>query len=95
MKTDITGDKYGGRTVDFNGATNEDLVAVLNAFTEHINTLRGGDETQQAMYADLVKQISGKRMSAQEMSTLLGQLNGVKDNEAMLKRLAKARTGGQ
>ena len=96
MKDDITGDKYGGRTVDFNGATNEDLVTVLNSFTSHINNLRGGSNEQKAQYEALVKKLSGKRMSQEDMSALMTQLVGDGEQTRELReRLARARTGGR
>ena len=42
LKYDIEGAKYGGRTVDFNGATNEDIALTLDAFNNHLNQLKAG-----------------------------------------------------
>ena len=88
LKTDIQGNKYGGRTVDLSGLTNQEMVATLHAFTSHFNRLRDEDEDA---YNDLLERISGKRMDADSMNALLGQMLAGEENEALLAKLKHMR----
>ena len=88
LKTDIQGNKYGGRTVDLSGLTNQEMVATLHAFTSHFSRLRDEDE---GAYNDLLERISGKRMDADSMNALLGQMLAGEENEALLAKLKHMR----
>ena len=88
LKTDIQGNKYGGRTVDLSGLTNQEMVATLHAFTSHFSRLRDEDEDA---YNDLLERISGKRMDADSMNALLGQMLAGEENEALLAKLKHMR----
>ena len=88
LKADIQGNKYGGRTVDLSGLTNKEMVATLNAFTSHFSRLRDEDE---GAYNDLLERISGKRMDADSMNALLGQMLAGEENEALLAKLKSMR----
>ena len=94
MKEDIVGDKYGGRTVDFEGATNEDIVTVLDAFSRHLKTLQEGGGARMREYQTLVESISGPRMSDDAMETLMRQIMGDDEYDARSARLLRARSGG-
>lgn len=93
LKYDIEGAKYGGRTVDFNGATNEDIALTLDAFNNHLNQLKAGGEEGKAKYEQLARQLSGTRMSDKEMNALMGQLLAGEEHKERRKRLANARNG--
>ena len=88
LKTDIQGNKYGGRTVDLSGLTNQEMVATLHAFTSHFSRLRDEDE---GAYNDLLERISGKRMDVDSMNALLGQMLAGEENEALLAKLKHMR----
>ena len=88
LKADIQGNKYGGRTVDLSGLTNKEMVATLNAFTNHFSRLRDEDENA---YNNLLEQISGKRMDTNSMNALLAQMLGGEENEALLAKLKSMR----
>ena len=88
LKVDIQGNKYGGRTVDLSGLTNQEMVATLHAFTSHFSRLRDEDE---GAYNDLLERISGKRMDADSMNALLGQMLAGEGNEALLAKLKHMR----
>ena len=72
MKADIQGDKYGGRTVDLRSVQNDQLINIIDSFTNHVNTLR--DQQDQGDFQNLVKTIAGKRMEAPQLISLLRQL---------------------
>lgn len=86
LKTDLQGKKYGGRTVDLGGLKNEEVVRLLNGFTQHFSSLRSGDAAQQAQYQALLGQIAGKRMDAQSLHSLMG--NFVQDEEELERLMA-------
>ena len=92
LKSDLEGAKYGGRTVTFNGATNEDIVLTLDAFSHRLNQLKAGGEEGKAKYERLARKLSGKRMTDEEMNTLLGRLLAGDENKRRRERLANART---
>lgn len=81
LKTDLQGKKYGGRTVDLGGLKNEEVVGLLNGFTQHFSSLRSGDAAQQAQYQALLGQIAGKRMDADSLRGLMG--NFVQDEDEL------------
>lgn len=81
LKTDLQGEKYGGRTVDLGGLKNEEVVGLLNGFTQHFSALRSGDAAQQAQYQALLGQIAGKRMDADSLRGLIG--NFVQDEDEL------------
>ena len=90
LKVDIQGKKYGGRTVDLSGLTNQELVATLGAFTSHFTSLRDSDESS---CNALLEQISGKRMGDDSMNALLGQMLQGEENAELLAKLQRMRQG--
>lgn len=86
LKTDLQGKKYGGRTVDLGGLKNEEVIKLLNGFTQHFSSLRSGDAEQQAQYQALLGQIAGKRMDAQSLYSLME--NFVQDEEELERLMA-------
>ena len=62
--------------------------ATLHAFTSHFSRLRDEDEDA---YNDLLERISGKRMDADSMNALLGQMLAGEENEALLAKLKHMR----
>ena len=93
LKTDIQGDKYGGRTVNLSGLRNDELVNILNRFSAHVDALRGGDDEQKARYDLLISQVAGRRMGAQELFDLLDSFMG--DTALVEDLLTRARMPGR
>lgn len=89
LKTDIQGDKYGGRTVDLSNLKNEELQNILNGFTQHFQGLRGGNAEQQAQYEQLLQQMAGERMSVDALQNLLVSFMG--DTEETRRLVTRAR----
>jgi len=96
LKTDITGEKYGGRTVDMSGLKNSELSSTVDEFSDYFDNLRNNDA---GAYKALVKQITGKRMSEEELFTLMSQMganNGgdrAAREEMIRDRIRRARGG--
>ena len=93
VKYHLQGDQYGGRTVDFKGATNEDIAVNLDAFSNHLNQLKAGGEEKKAEYEALVRELSGERMNSEAMERFMKKILPGEDQEERRKRLAKARIG--
>ena len=94
MKADIVGEKYGGRTVDFNGAKNSDIVAVMGAFDRRLEAMRRDtSDAGRRRYEAMLRKISGERMTDKEMNSLMMRLLPGDENKEVRKRLRTARRG--
>ena len=93
LKKDLVGKKFGGRTVDFNGATNEDIILTLDAFTAHLNQLKASGKKGLKEYEELARTLSGERMSQKEMNQLMNKLLAGDKHKERRARLNRARKG--
>jgi len=96
LKTDITGEKYGGRTVDMSGLKNSELASTVNDFSAYFTNLRNNDADA---YKQLVTQITGRRMTEDQLFALMSQMGAnnegdPEERERMLRdRIRRARGG--
>lgn len=68
LKTDITGKKYGGRSVDLSGLQNEQVAGLLQEFNTHVRGLRSSNRPEdKAELERLATVLSGKRLSNVEL----------------------------
>ncbi|MDD2420948.1 MAG: DUF4157 domain-containing protein, partial [Heliobacteriaceae bacterium] len=85
LKRDIQAKKYGGRTVDLSGLKNKELTGILQSFSAHIGAMRA-DPARADEYKQLVTKMSGKRMSGEDLSGLLGQFMPQQEGETAEER---------
>ena len=93
VKANREGKEFGGRTVDFKGATNEDIAVTLDAFSNHLSQLKAGGDEGKAAYERLVRKLSGERMDSEVMERFMRELLPGEDQDERRKRLARARIG--